>query len=248
MTPTMQAVLKLRRENEKVRAALDAVDNDALPPEDLKREAALLAQRWAQEDDSNGYALLGMTAPDGRARAEAGRNLLVATSGGQDASGIINRLPVPVGPALTWLLGAAKVTELLHAKIDTLNYEAGPALADRPAVKANLAKQLMKLEREEETLIRKAEEAGEEIPRRHNAAPEVVLDYNADGEMPDLGLLPRTYARTGAANAAARGAQSGQAGAQAAPAMAANSFPAPNMGTLHQNVMGAAVNRARGRG
>jgi uncharacterized small protein (DUF1192 family) len=78
-----------------------------------------------------------------------------------------------IGHALVLLLGAERVTAALLADIDAV--PEGLEVAEREQRIAAIDADLDQMEAEEEALIVCAEDAGERLPRRADARPEVVL-------------------------------------------------------------------------
>lgn len=94
-------------------------------------------------------------------------------TGGDDAT-----VRVDLTPLLAVLFGD-ELTTKIHRLIDRLDYTAGPPSKDRPTKIRALKATLADLGKKEESLICGAEERGLFIPRREDADPAIVLEYQA---------------------------------------------------------------------
>lgn len=138
------------------------------------------------------------------------------------------KMPAKVGlaPMLAWLFGD-ELTKNIHAKVDALEYTPGPPMAERPARRSQLLATLRQLEEKEEALICTGEAAGLMIARRKDADPAVVLGYDPQGTMTEVGGVPGvTVAPRGVVNAVPDHVAAVQASAPAAaPSLAQASMP-----------------------
>ncbi|WP_404355582.1 hypothetical protein [Methylotuvimicrobium sp. KM1] len=89
-----------------------------------------------------------------------------------------------LGPLLCELF-ADPIKNTLGKKIEQLDYEPGPAWADRPRLLEKNAMQVKQLEIAEESLICEAEKVGLPIPRREDLSPEVFLEVDLSQPLPD---------------------------------------------------------------
>jgi hypothetical protein len=81
----------------------------------------------------------------------------------------------------------------LGKQIDGLDYVAGPAAKDRPALLAALHEAKRDMEEREENLIVHAEACGMFLARRPDADPEIVLGYSPTGQIDELPLPGRIH-------------------------------------------------------
>lgn len=181
----LKEVEKLRGEIVIAREELEWLDDAPIPTEEMKARAAEQVRALAAKFEAKRH--LGALSYPNAGAAELAEMLRLNTrtiiNGDGDARlGVINI--DGLGPLLAWLMGDL-LTARMHAEIDQLGYVAGPPVAERPARRKALREELRKLEISEEKLIVAAEEAGMFIPRRVDADPAVVLDYDPAGTMPD---------------------------------------------------------------
>lgn len=99
---------------------------------------------------------------------------------GYEGSMSIGAVSINLTELMLGLFGDELLAKVLK-QIDELDYTAGPASEDRPAMLKKLKGTLRDLGMREESLICEAEERGIFIPRRADADPAVVLGYTADG-------------------------------------------------------------------
>jgi hypothetical protein len=81
-----------------------------------------------------------------------------------------------LGELLCWIFKDTLATRLREA-IETSNYAAGPPAAERPALLESIEARLFDLELQEETLIVESEDRGQDLPRRPDARPEIILSW-----------------------------------------------------------------------
>jgi hypothetical protein len=166
-------VEKIRGEIERTRDELEWLESSRVPRDELKARAAERIRAAAAEFDGD-LKLHQLAAPQGLRSA-----LLTLTVPGNQVT--VNE--IDLAPVVGWLLGTDKLIDLVHARVDALDYRPGPPMGERPARLAELRTELRTLEEREEAMIVSAEAAGVPIPRRADADPAVVLCYNPDGDM-----------------------------------------------------------------
>lgn len=91
---------------------------------------------------------------------------------------------VQMAPLLCELF-ADSIKNTLGKKIEQLDYEPGPALAERPRLLEQNAMQIKQLELAEESLIIEAEKVGVPIPRRADLSPEIFLEVDQFPPIPE---------------------------------------------------------------
>lgn len=172
-------------EAEKIRIQIQNVGDEIawlasapVPKEELKVRATEACRALAATflEDGNPMRRLALPKPDSLL------SLLKINASTFHRGEVVSTTAVEVGPIIAWCLGDI-LTQRMHAEIDSLDYQAGPPMADRPARLAKLKADLRRLEGQEEALICKAEAEGISIQRRSDADPAVVLNYDPDGEM-----------------------------------------------------------------
>ena len=154
------AVTRVRREIAKLEKERERVRNAPVPAEDRKaRVRALVTSKevpphvsgqtgGAVEIDLMPPAGLGMKGPISSAGVEG---------------------------LLTWLFGEQIIAKL-EAQIDAeTDADAAISAPDKAGMDKELAGKILKLERDEESLIEQSESEGREIPRRPDAAVEAIL-------------------------------------------------------------------------
>lgn len=181
----LKEVEKLRGEIVAAREELDWLGDAQIPVEELKARATEQVRALSAKFEAK--RRLGALAYPNAGAAEVSEMLRLSTrtiinGDGGARLGVINI--DDHGPLFAWLMCDVLIARM-HAEIDQLGYVAGPPVAERPARRRALREELRKLEISEEKLIVAAEEAGMFIPRRVDADPAVVLDYDPAGTMPD---------------------------------------------------------------
>lgn len=91
---------------------------------------------------------------------------------------------VELAPLLCELF-ADSIKNTLGKKIEQLDYEAGPPLAERPRLLEQNTMQIKQLELAEESLIVEAEKVGVPIPRRADLSPEIFLEVDQFPPLPE---------------------------------------------------------------
>lgn len=210
-------VAKIREEIARVHDECEWLERAQVPRDELKVRAAARI-RAASEKFDGGLALHQLAHPQG-----SSAELLTVTVPAHQ--GPVKEIDFT--PLLGWLMGTDALIELVHAKIDAMDYRPGPPLADRPARLAELRTEMRVLDEREEATIVRAEADGIPIPRRADADPAVVLCYRPDGEMAEgikFASAPLAPQREVNAEppAAARGAASPAPPAPPAPAYVGN--------------------------
>lgn len=205
MSKQLNDVNKVRQEIAGVKEEIEWTANSAIPPDELKDRASKHCEAMAQKFEA-GRILLSLANP-GAGNAEAEELFRLHTqiyigaqrAEAQEGGGAFFQPPVTganidgVGSMLGWLAKDALIARL-HEEVDSLDYRPGPPLADRPKLVAALKKSLAELERREEATIVAAEDVGQFIPRRPDADPAVILDYDPDGHMAeDMTRRSSTY-------------------------------------------------------
>jgi hypothetical protein len=154
-----QAIERLRDEIAAAQNHLSVVKAAPLLKSELKAAASLLVQQLAQR---------------GRPKVSAGRDgLKVAFTADPRADTLAHR--DDIAALLCWQNPVAMVSAI-EREIDALpETQAAMSAAEQSKRAAELAEQLLGLERIEEALIDKAASEGVDIPRRENASPAAVL-------------------------------------------------------------------------
>lgn len=185
MSKQSQEVAKLRIEIDRLREEIEWTSTALVPPDELKARATKHCQAMVQKFDA-ARRLMSLAHPSaGGAEMQAMFRLhsRVLVGGIRDEQPIVSAVNIDgAGPMLAWVMGDT-LTQRMHAEIDCLDYRPGPPLAERAARLAELKAALRKFEQQEEELICRAEDTGVIIPRRLDADPEVILDYDTKGQM-----------------------------------------------------------------
>ncbi|MDO9010779.1 MAG: hypothetical protein Q7U78_03070 [Gallionella sp.] len=180
MTKQYQEVSKLRVEIDHLRDEIEWVTTGFVPPDELKARATKHCQAMAQEFNA-ARRLMSLAHP--QSGGEEMKAMFRASS-----NVFVGGIPMAcvnideIGPMLAWSLGDA-LSQRMCAEIDCLDYRPGPPTAERPARLIDLKAALKKLEQQEEKVICDAEKGGIIIPRRHDANPAVILNYDPDSKM-----------------------------------------------------------------
>lgn len=180
MTKQYQEVSKLRTEIDRLRDEIEWVSTGFVPPEELKARATKHCQAMAQEFDA-ARRLMSLSYPQAGS-AEMQAMFRASPSVFVGGASVVSVNIDEIGPMLAWSMGDT-LTQRMHAEIDRLDYRPGPPMAERPALLAGLKAELRKLEQQEEKAICGAEGDGIIIPRRPDADPAVILNYDPKGQM-----------------------------------------------------------------
>ncbi|NEX15783.1 MAG: hypothetical protein C1943_03860 [Halochromatium sp.] len=163
-------VAGLRTKIETIKSKLVDLDEAGVPPDEYLARIAQWIDKQAQSFETDleyRFSSLRTAAPQGdfvsafrlRVRGSNDNESIAAA----DASGMI-----------CWLM-RDEIKAKLAPLIEGVEYQDGPASADRPRLREKLNAQLDTLELQEEALICEAEPAGIIIPRRIDARPEIIL-------------------------------------------------------------------------
>jgi hypothetical protein len=213
------------------KAEMERLDTDPMPKADFKRSISeAVAASQSAHATTMDLTLRGVADPDLATRGAAWQQLMTVVPPIHVSREHPTQI-VPLSPLLTWLAGD-DIVRWLHAKVDAMDYAAGPPMAERAKRRAELTQELHRLEVEEERTICRAEAAGFYFARRMDADPLIVLEYSEAGEMREPGLpRGRVPLHGPAADADAGSARSGATHVPTAEAATARTgMPAPRMG------------------
>lgn len=156
---------------EKLRGAITAlqaerewVENSPMPKSDLLAKMNRWVDQLANESDSVRRI---MNDPDSRDFFQVPTK---KDYGGYGRSATL-------GPLLCEIFGAS-IKKTLTEKIESMDYEAGPELSERPELLKQNAAQIKELEIVEEELTIEAEKVGMPIERRADISPEIFLEVD----------------------------------------------------------------------
>lgn len=167
-----QKVSDLREKIESLKAQKDDIENSLLPKSEVIERAHELitsnADRFIQDELQ--YRLSNLLNAGGNPHSAGLFKLSLFTMKDIDQSHDID-----LGGLLCCLLGD-QIRDGLTKAIEGLPYDEGLPAPERPAKTKQLDGEIMKLEREEEAMIVKAESMGLSIARHPDANPRVILE------------------------------------------------------------------------